>query len=283
MIKVTPMNDELAIGHEGRIAWINAVANQQEFDRLMASSSSQREQHKLDKPSKLSQLAAHAEMSPTDYARKHSMLPAFRVAAKHGEDLTHGDAQGESFSRRLGMLTQKPGAYICQACANDDLKKRQLSWYRRQHHLHGVDWCPVHEIALSKIKAPNPWAAFPHHWIEAGEIESACTVEHGQKDMVFLRRYAEISVALLDQATPLDVRAVGYLIGKRAQDLGLRTSINGQRSTISDHILLKAPEKWLKTHFSHISEKETSGFINKIDAAAISRTIPHGGSRFRLP
>ncbi|WP_166485667.1 TniQ family protein [Rhodoferax ferrireducens] len=282
MIKVTPMDDELAIGHEGRIAWVNAVANQREFDRLMASSSSQSEQHKLDKRSKLSQLAAHAEMSPTNYARKHSMLPAFRVAAKHGEDLMHGDAQGESFSRRLGMLTQKPGAYICQSCVNDDLKKSQRSWYRRDHHLHGVDWCPSHEITLSEIKAPNPWAAFPHHWIEAGEIESACKVEHGQQDMAFLRCYAEISVALLDQDTPLDVRAVGYLIGKRAQHLGLRTSINGQRSTISDHILLKAPEKWLKTHFSHISEKETSGFIAKIDAAVISRTIPAQGYVYGL-
>jgi len=282
MIKVTPMDDELAIGHEGRIAWINAVADQRAFDRLMTASSTQIGSATVDRPSRLSQLAAHAEMSPTDYARKHSMLPAFRVAAKHGEDLAHGDVQGESFNRRLGMLTQKKGAYICQVCVAEDLKKRHLSWYRRAHHLVGVDWCPIHQVTLFRIAAANPWAAFPHHWIEDGEIESVSRLDLVDRDMAFLGRYEQIATALLDRSLPLDIRVLGHLIAKRAQDLGLRKSLNGQRSTISDHIWMNTPNAWLKSHFSQFEKKEKASYITKIDNALISRTVPAQGNVYPL-
>ena len=276
------MDHELAIGHEWRIAWVNGVINQVELDRLLVSGLPKNATPNLVRPSKLSQLAAHAEMSPTDYAGKYSMLSEFRVAAKHGEDLMHGDVRGESFSRRLGMLTPKPGAYICKECVNDGLKKKQLSWYRREHHLHGIDWCPIHEIALFRITAKNPWSALPHHWIEDGEIESANTFSPDESDLVFMRRYAQIAETLLDRAAPLDVRALGHLIGRRAQDLGLRISVNGQKPTISDYIWQNTPKEWLKTNFSHIASKVQPGFITKIDGAVISRTIPAQGHVYGL-
>lgn len=282
MIRVSPMSDELAIGHEGRIAWVYGATHKRELDYHLAATLSASDGQKSAKPSRLSQLAAHADLSTTEYARKHSMLPAFRVAAKHGEDLMHGCEQGETFSRRLGMLTQKSGAYICLACVNADLKKEHLSWYRREHHLFGVDWCPVHEVALAKVNEKDPWSSMPHHWVESEEIEEPHTLDFNRVELEFLRRYVAISSAMLDRAIPLDVRALGYLIGKRAKALGLRTSINGQRSTISDHILLKAPAKWLKTYFSHIAAKEKSGFVNKIDGAVISRTIPAQGAVYGL-
>lgn len=282
MIRVSPMADELAIGHEGRIAWVYGSTEKYEIDHHLGATLPSRDGQKLAKPSRLSQLAAHSEISSTEYARKHSMLPSFRVAAKHGEDLTHGCDHGENFSRRLGMLTQKSSAYICLACVKADLQKEQLSWYRREHHLFGVDWCPTHEVGLAKVSVKDPWLSMPHHWVESEEIEEPCTFDFNLVELEFLRRYAEISTVLLDRAIPLDVRSVGYLIGKRAKALGLRTSINGQRSTISDQILLKAPAKWLKTNFSYIATKEKSGFVSKIDGAAISRTKPAQGTVYGL-
>ncbi len=245
-IEVTPMDDELAKGHEGRIAWILGAADQREFAGLLASTLPSTNKQKPAKPSRLSQLAAHAKMSPTDYAANHSMLPVLRIAARHGETFAHGAIESESFSRRLGMLTQKFGAYICTACVNEDLKKRQFSWYHRQHHLYGVDWCPTHEVVLTKVNAKNPWAAMPHHWIESENIESESSLDYDQQEMVFLRRYVEISAFLLNRAIPMDVRAIRHLIASQATALGLRTSANGQRSTISDQVLLKAPANWLK-------------------------------------
>ena len=282
MISVAPMADELAIGHEGRIAWVYGVTEKRELDHHLAATLPHRDVQKSAKTSRLTQLAVYARLSPTEYAKKHSMLPVFRVAAKHGEDLIHGCEQGESFSRRLGMLTQKSGAYICLACVNADLKKEHLSWYRREHHIFGVDWCPTHEVALAKVRDKDPWFAMPHHWVESEEIEEPPTLDFKLTELEFLRRYVEISSVMLNRAIPLDVRALGYLIGKRARSLGFRTSINGQRSTISDHILVNAPAKWLKTYFSHIAEKEKSGFVSKVDGAVISRTIPAQGAVYGL-
>lgn len=283
MIKVTPMDQELAKGHAGRIAWVNAMdSNQAEFDRLIAASSHLSSQVPCEGRSWLSQLASLSAMTETEYARKHSMLPAFRVAANHGEDLIHGDAQGESFSRHLGMRTQKPGAYLCKACVKVDLEKKQLSWYRREHHLYGIDWCSTHEQPLFRVTAPNPWSVLPQHWVEDAQLEVENTDIPEESDMVFLRRYAEIAETLLERGRPLDVRVMGYLMRKRAQNLGFRTSVNGQRSTISDYIGRHAPAQWLKTHYNHIATKGKTGFLTKIDAAVISRTIPAQGHVYGL-
>ncbi len=277
MIKVSPRDDELAIGHEGRIAWINAPMSQREFDRLMSSSSSPAGMSMPDRPSRLCQLAAHTEMSPTEYARKHSMMGVLRVAGRHGETYAHGAAEGEPFNRRLGMLTQKAGAYICRACVADDLKKRQVSWYRREHHVYGMDWCLFHQQTLLRITGPNPWAGMPHHWIESGEIEKASEIELDDISMTFLSRYAGITRLLLDRERPLGIREMGHLISKRAQDSGLRLSLFGKKATISDHVRQCAPKKWLQTYFKDIATKDRLTFISKIDGSAKSRTIPAPG------
>jgi hypothetical protein len=276
------MADELAIGHEGRIAWVYGATEKRELDLHLAATLQPNDAQNPAKLSRLCQLAAHAEMTSTEYARKHSMLPAFRVVAKHGEDLVHGSEQGETFTRRLGMLTQKSGAYICQECVSAELQKEQLSWYHREHHLFGIDWCPKHEVPLAKVIAKDPWSSMPHHWVESEEIEAQITFDFNPMELEFLRRYVEISTALLDRAVPLDVRAVGYLIARRARDLGLRTCINGQRPTISDHVVLKAPAKWLNTYFSYMAVKEKTSFVSKIDAAVVSRTIPAQGAVYAL-
>ena len=280
MIKVAPMDDELAIGHEGRIAWINAPMNQREFDRLMSSSSSQAGMSMLDRPSRLSQLAAHAEMSPTEYARKHSMMGVLRVAGRHGETYAHGAVEGEPFNRRLGMLTQKAGAYICRACVEDDLRKRQVSWYRREHHVHGMDWCPFHRQTLWRITGSNPWVGMPHHWIESGEIEKVSEIEPDDTSMAFLSRYAGITRLLLDRERPLGIREMGHLISKRAQDLGLRLSLLGRKATISDHIRQCAPKRWLETYFEDIATQDKLSFVPKIDGSAKSRSIPAPGATY---
>jgi hypothetical protein len=276
------MDGELAIGHEGRIAWVYGTTERRDLDYHLAATLPPSDSPASEILSRLSQLAAHADLSSSDYARRHSMLPAFRVAAKHGKDLIHGCERGETFSRRLGMRTQKSGAFICLECVNADLQNANLSWYRRVHHIFGVDWCPTHLVPLAKIREKDPWFSMPHHWLESGEIETLDAFDFNLAEVEFLKRYADISSALLDRAIPLDVRALGYLIGNRARVLGLRTSINGQRSTISDHVMLKAPAKWLKTYFPHIAAKEKSGFVSKIDSAVISRTIPAQGAVYGL-
>jgi hypothetical protein len=62
---------------------------------------------------RLNQLALISDMDGRDYARKHSMLASFRVAAKAGEDKLHGAETSAAYSKRLGMLPQRSGAYCC--------------------------------------------------------------------------------------------------------------------------------------------------------------------------
>ena len=76
-----------------------------------------------------------------------------------------------SFSRRLGLLTQRSGAYVCVRCIKEDLNRSHFSWYRRTHHLIGVDWCQTHCCALSRVTAGDPFARGPQFWLDRGELD----------------------------------------------------------------------------------------------------------------
>ena len=134
MISVAPMADELAIGHEGRIAWVYGVTEKRELDHHLAATLPHRDVQKSAKTSRLTQLAVYARLSPTEYAKKHSMLPVFRVAAKHGEDLIHGCEQGESFSRRLSPRVM-PDSQHCTPWHGSSQPNIRRAWPRCKESL----------------------------------------------------------------------------------------------------------------------------------------------------
>ncbi|MBH2018502.1 MAG: TniQ family protein [Burkholderiales bacterium] len=281
MILVEPMPHELAIAHAGRIAWGNGCADRSEFDMLGYSTPKGTVEVSVARP-RLNQLASLCGMSETDYARQHSMLSAFRVAAKASEDHLHGDVGGDTFTRRLGMLTQRPGAYLCTQCVIEDLDHWHFSWFRRSHHLLGVDWCPSHRIPLSRVTAKDPWASTPMYWVEKGEVETlqtscACLDEAG-----FLARFVDIASALLEKARPFEARVINSAISQRVKFQGLRTSAQGVRPLLSDHVKVIAPAGWLEQHLPELGQKKAGEFHAWLDALAISRTVPGTGFAYAV-
>ena len=163
MIEVEPMLDELSIGHEGRLAWVNNCQSPEELYSLISRTLGQ-QGHEIATLPKLHQLALVSKYDPKEYARRHSMLAVRRVAAKCGLDMPHDAANSYAFSKRLGMLPQRSGAYCCIKCVEEDLNNTNhaFSWYRRKHHLVGVDWCSIHSCALSRIDSLVPFTKLPH-------------------------------------------------------------------------------------------------------------------------
>ncbi len=121
MIEVEPMLDELSVGHEGRLAWVNNCQSLEELYSLIGKTLGQ-QGHKIATLPKLHQLALVSKYDPKEYARWHSMLAVRRVAAKRGSDMPHGAANSYAFSKRLGMLPQRSGAFCCIKCVEEDLK-----------------------------------------------------------------------------------------------------------------------------------------------------------------
>ena len=281
MIEVDPMPNELVIAHEARIFLANCCASKDEFSLLIANTLKGKGEFGLSLP-KLNQLATISSMSGTDYARQHSMLASLRVAAKSDEEKPHGSLEGATFTHRLGLLTQRKGAFVCVHCVQTDLENSPFSWHRRTHHLLGVDWCSTHKTRLARVMAPEPWSQLPQHHVKAGEIEtlSACCEEIEESS--FLGRFTEIATALLLRPLPFNVQGLGSALANRAQSMGFRICRKGVKRLISDHIRNIAPAEWLLVHFPEVFAKRGGEFLSTIDGQVVSRTMPATGHVYAL-
>lgn len=167
--RIEPMPEELAIAHQGRVAHFIGVQNEQEFNKWLRGKIAS-EAPESAQLSRLNQLAIVSGMSTTEYARLHSLLGLMRFAARSDSLGNHGDLGGERFSRRMGMGNQKGAAYLCTQCVKEDLEHWRFTWYRRSHHILGIDCCPVHQIPLAKVQSVDPWMKLPQHWVESTRI-----------------------------------------------------------------------------------------------------------------
>lgn len=210
-------------------------------------------------------------MASTDYARQHSLLGLMRVAAKPEFMAPHGAEEGDAFSRRLGMLTQKSHAYLCQKCVKEDVEHWKFSWFRRIHQVQGIDWCPSHQQPLLKVTANDPWSKLPQHWYEDGEIESS----HRQdifEEGGFEARFIEIACELLEKSGPCRAEALADALKSRARELNIRSSQVGVKENLSDLVHAFAPDAWLSHTWPHLQAKVKRAFHEGLDNVLVGRT-----------
>ena len=275
-VQIEPMPGEPAIAHAGRTALFLGFSSAQKFNKWLKREWGQGDISGTNSP-RLAQLAGVADMSSDDYARQHSMMAVLRVGARPADLGFYGAPKGANFTKRLGMLTQKTGAHLCPQCVEEDLAHWKFSWFRRTHQLQGVDWCPSHRTLLVKVKGSNPWALLPQHWMEKGEVEGPNLGASDLESNDFVLRFTEIACALLERPRPLHLGRLARLLGDRARELGLRTSQDGVKANLSDHVLRSAPQGWLICHWPELVDKKPGSFYFGLDNTLISRTVPSTG------
>lgn len=274
--RIEPMPEELASAHEGRMALFIGARDHQEFDRWLKQKLARTAPDQVGM-SRVAQLAAACEMSAVDYARQHSLLGVLRAVARTHSLGPHGAPQGEAFTRRMGMVNQKSAAYLCLHCVEEDLNHWKFSWFRRTHHLQGVDWCPSHKTPLVKVVARDPWSKLPQHWVESGSIEPE-TQCNSRKDITpFEERFSDIACTLLRNNGPFEVDTIREILVARAEQFGLRTCANGKRPLVSDIVLKRAPKPWLDQHWPEMRNKSAGTFLNAIDKGVSQRNIGISG------
>lgn len=275
MIAVEAMPNELCSAHEGRLAWINGCASAKDLGELIRVALAGRGVNPSSLP-KLHQLALVSNQDPAAYARQHSMLSLLRVVAQPGAVVQHGTPGAATYSKVLGMQTQRQGACCCTECINEDISFWRFSWFRRTHQIIGVDWCPVHGCALSLVDDPNPFSRTPHMWLAKGKLKQITACQPILPEDGFLRRYADIAVGLLDRDKPLPVGQVNERLSQQAKALGLRTCRKGHRPLISDRLREMAPASWLAQHVRGWGGKVGCVYFHRLDllAATIKTTAP---------
>jgi hypothetical protein len=283
MIQVKPMLNELAAGHQGRIGWINGCLNECDLMSLIKRAVVERG-FDPNHMSRLNQLALISDMAGSDYARKHSLLGSARVAATFGNEEIYGtgtERRGLD-SKRPGMPHNRMGAYCCPHCIAGDLQQFGFSWYRRFHHLVGVDWCVVHGSKLSRVDDPMPFACVPHMWLLKNKLEPLkVAVEELPKDG-FLRRFAEISTKLLERERPFLLSCIHDTLARQAVNVGVRPTRYGNRPFISDHLSAQVGGAWLRAHLPDWQEKQPFSFFHRIDTVVTVTSKPTAGEAYAM-
>lgn len=278
MIQIQPMPNELAIAHEGRIAWVNACNSAADITAML--------KNELGiegiKAPRLNQLSRVCGMSPTDYARQHSMLAVRRVAAKPGADQLHGSDMSEIYTRLQGMLTQRRGAYCCTSCIKEDLQHWNFSWFRRTHHLTGVDWCSLHGIPLSVVEDAKPFTQLPHMWLDEDKLQRVDTCFDQLPESGFMKRYVDISSALLQRAQPFNPQAITECLAEQAKKLSLRVGHQGQGRRVSDLLSEIAPASWLGANMVSWSKKKPLTYFSSVDNVARKKFDPSSGEVYAV-
>lgn len=279
MITAQPMPNELAQAHAQRLEFINGCASRIELDELLA-----KEVRLLGRDPKgmlrIGQLALVSGIGQAEYVNQHTMLGVLRVAAKAGEGTPHGDPAGNSSIQNNGFRTQRPGSFICFKCVEEDLEHWHFTWFRRTHHLTGVDWCWSHGDALHQVKSNRPFDTFPHECVREGNIEQVKTCVETLPDDGYVARYVELACNLLLRQRPCEATEINELISKRAQQLGMRVSRNGRRPLVSDWMKTHVPSLWVHAHIPGWSNKNDGEYLRFLDLPAISRTEAHVGASY---
>lgn len=230
---------------------------------------------------RLHALALSAQVAPMEYARAHSMLPSHRVAAKAGQIAPHGSEAAVSFSRLLGMETQKKGGYVCLDCIADDLATARFTWFRRAHHLTGVDWCWEHGTALSWVDSTNPFDSVPHLWRSDGKTKPMQVHQATLPKDGLVRRFVDIAIGLLSRPRPVSCTVLNGALAIRARKLGLRISEKGAAPLVSDRLMDQADADWL-VGVGSMENKRRGTFHNRIDIITKSPSVAGAGESYAL-
>jgi hypothetical protein len=262
LIEVEPMLDELAAAHEGRRMFLLGCNSRSEHLRRMRAEITAESPKEVPR---LHLLAMVSGMDSSAYALAHSMLASQRVASLQGQDSVHGTPESAAFSKRWGMQAQREGAYVCNHCIDEDLSRHPFSWFRRSHHLIGVDWCPEHGSALHKVDAPRPFDALPNNWRDENRTSPVTAFQARLPADGFYRRYVEIALGLMSRERPVECGALNAAIGDRARELGLRVSLKGRGKLLSDRLMELTDPRWRAMHFAGLGEKMPGEYFSRID------------------
>jgi len=280
MIVVEAMPDELSAAHAGRFGSLNRLQSRQVHLALRSALTA--DGHEVEGLPMVELLALATGMSSIAYAQAHSMIPVLRVATKGDVIRPHGHRGDRSYTKRLGTTAPREGGFVCLKCLKLDLETFGFSWFRRAHHLIGVDWCIHHHESLWQVDSTDPFIALPHVWKARNQLREldACARSLDEADP-FIQRYVAIVSSFLTLVQPIPTIQLHPPIRERATALGLRRAMVGKQPPLSDRVRDLATKQWLQAHVPGLYEKPDSEFSSRIDTQLFS-LVPVRGDSYAL-
>lgn len=281
IVRPVPYPEEIDIGYLGRVMRRNGAASKKEIEKLMSqwagvADKSRREVSCLELLSKV----AGCELIV--FVRQHSTLPLRRGITSYYPELPHGGEERRSMLGTSGMRQPRPGAYFCKKCVQEDQEFHGEAYWRREHQIAGLLYCPKHSIPLNYLEDDSAFLSSPaNYWHSCQSIDEVWANETSKNEAI--KRYVDISTSLLDSHSPFDVRRVVDILKPRAAEHGFQTHGGAVKSPLlSDEIIQVFGRKWLSIVLPPLADKITGKILSQMDGVLYLTTSASSTSAYIL-
>lgn len=205
------------------------------------------------------------------FVQQHSTLAFRRAITSRLPDVPHGSLENRGLLSNSGMRRTRDAAYFCVDCIVADQSELIRSFWRREHQMPGLYWCPKHRTGLSFTDVDNAFGRSPSEF-----AESSSTVGEewlaGVRSSKPVQRFLDICSALMETRAPFTVPTVRDALRVRAHPAGIRSSGRGQSSRrerdkelVSDRIQSLFPSDWLEKEFPVFVGRRSGQMLQRID------------------
>jgi len=276
MIQLPELNpDEWLAGYIGRVARMNSVSRNRvwhEFQAMAGSSSWPSARKTWASP-----LAEALQLSIPEVMTEHTLEPLLRALYP---TLPGSGAKADPYNLHAIQIAEvaTPDRLLrlCPACVREDIGFWGFSYWRRSHQIPGIRWCAKHDGHLLDVADRLAVDLFPEE-CQTNE-RSMLTYEHSAP----VRRYADFCAGLLEMGVRVPVVQARFRMRRRAISMGVRTSILGSRTNVSDKVLEVFPSSWLTTLIPDIGAKKLGSHFPAIDSVCRSGSKPASGIAYAL-
>lgn len=259
MFLVDAMPDELDAGQEGRFACLNRV--QGNNVRAVLREALKTEGFNVKNLTQIELLALISGMSLVAYAQAHSTISALQVTARPKYICPHRELVNSSQIAKWQASESRRGCLLCKICVAEDMTRHGFSWYRRSHHLIGVDWCVAHGEPLSEVLAEQPFSSPPNIWLKLKMVREKDIGYVGFGDgSPFLKRFSEIYVNWFGLSGPVLTADLHLNLRQQGGAFCVKNSRGTCDFTIGSFVLGLAPSRWFEEHLPFDQES----YINSI-------------------
>lgn len=255
----TPQTDELVQGWLGRLKKNNTVAPNESIEDRVVKFACNREDATSKNTDLCQCIAEILGISRDDLLEQHTLTPFFNAleGLKPNRPGNRSLRHRQAYDRQIPLRLEGNKLRFCHKCAEYERSRHGYSYWHRSHQLPGMLWCPIHGMPLLSTKRSAASDACPHE-------TKAPQADHRLKDLTLsqiavLKRYGRIAATILDVAPQIDSSRASLMLGKKANEAGLRVSKEGKRPTVSTYLQGILPEWWLRETFPKIrswGEKE---------------------------
>ncbi|MCE4554243.1 TniQ family protein [Roseateles cellulosilyticus] len=223
-------------------------------------------------------IAASLGLTPQEVLFRHTTLPAQRAFSARAVGIEKQSTEKLSSS---GVTRRSDvEALACPHCAQEDAARGGLSYWRRMHHLPGVDWCPVHQEALVRF-TPTAFEKRPSD-VLAQTAGERCAVPAAIDGSSALGRYAELMVRWLQRSSVYSCTALNRVVYEGCRAMGLRCSQVGKRLLVSDLVKQRLPTEWLALYWPDVLSKAPAAYLPRLDGPSRDKHVGYPGATCAL-